>query len=376
MSRPRIGVNLLWLVPGVVGGSEESSVAGLRALLDHPAGDLDLHLFVVEPFAATYPDLCDAIPTDVLRFSGRPRPLRIAAEHTWLARRTRRFDLVHHLGGTVPLVRTAPALLTIHDLQPLERTATHGPVKRAYLGGMIPPSVRAARLVVVPSEFVRSSVIAHTACPPEKVIVVPHSPGEPVEPLPADEVRRRYRIDGPVVLYPAITYPHKNHAVLIAAFARVLERHPDALLVLTGGAGPAEEEVAGAIERHGIEDRVRRPGRVPWEDLAGLYELADVLAWPSRYEGFGLPIAESMQRGLPVVAARTTAVPEVVGGAGILVGPDDVDGWTVALNEVLEDPERRRELVAAGREQARLWSPERVAAGLIDAYRRALDCAS
>ncbi len=144
MSKRRIGVNLLWLVPGVVGGSEEATTTLLRAIraLDPP--DLDMELFVLAPFARAHPDVTGGLATRTLGFSGQPRALRVLAESTWLAARTRGLDLVHHAGGTVPTVRTAPALLTIHDLQPLVRHATHGQVKRMYLRWALPRSVRAA----------------------------------------------------------------------------------------------------------------------------------------------------------------------------------------------------------------------------------------
>src|SRR5690606_147730 len=107
------------------------------------------------------------------------RPVRIAAESTWLARRTRGAALVHHAGGTLPPVRSAPSVLTLHDLQPLERRATHGRVKRAYLGLAVPRSIDAARVVVVPSEFVRDRVLDRFGTDPDKVRVVHHGVATP-----------------------------------------------------------------------------------------------------------------------------------------------------------------------------------------------------
>ncbi len=152
-----------------------------------------------------------------------------------------------------------------------------------------------------------------------------------------------------MVLYPAITYPHKDHATLVAAFARALVDHPTAVLVLTGRADAAEAAVAEQIDRLGIAGRVRRLGRVPAADVAGLYDLATVVAVPSRYEGFGLPAAEAMAHGAPVVAADATALPEVVGDAGRLVAPGDVVAWGEALGEILGDPVLRQRLSEAGR---------------------------
>jgi glycosyltransferase involved in cell wall biosynthesis len=367
-----VALNLLWLVPDDVGGSEESTLATIRGLVDLAPSDLDLRLLVLEPFRAAHPDVVDALPTDVLPMRGRSRAARVAGEATWLAARTRTADLVHHAGGTAPPRSRVPYVLTLHDLQPLERSATHGRLKRAYLGRVVPRSLRGARLVVVPSEFVRATVLARTGLASERVVVVPH--GVERHPAPTDraELAARYHLDGPVVLYPAITYPHKNHLVLVDAFAGVLADHPDALLVLPGRADAAEGEVQDRIRSLGIGARVRRLGRVPAADVAGLYGLATVAAVPSRYEGFGLPAAEAMAYGAPVVAASGTSLPEVVGDAGLLVDPDDVEGWTAALGRLLADGGAREGLVEAGRARAAGLGRRANAAAVADVYRAAL----
>lgn len=372
MSHPTVGINLLWLVPGEVGGSEESTLASVRALAARTDLDLDLRLFVLEPLLAAHPDVAGALRTEVLPISGRARWARIAAEASWLAARTRGLDLVHHAGGTAPPLRGAPYVLTLHDLQPLERRATHGALKRAYLGAAIPPSVRRARLTAVPSEFVRRSVLARFGTDPDRVVVVPHGVGALEQPTPADVVAARYRLDGPVVLYPAITYPHKNHAVLVDAFARVAATHPDALLVLPGGRGSEEDRLRDQIDGLGLRDRVRRTGRISAADVAGLYAAAAVVAVPSRYEGFGLPAVEAMAYGAPVVASDATALPEVVGEAGLLVAPDDVAAWADAIGGLLDAPAERERLRAVGRARAGRYTWSANAAALADLYRRAL----
>ena len=372
MSPSVVGINLLWLVPGQVGGSEESTLASVRALIDLADPGLDLRLFVLDAFVPAHPDVAEAVPTEVLPIAGRSRPARVVAESSWLARRTRRLDLVHHAGGTAPPIRTAPYVLTVHDLQPLERKATHGSLKRAYLGAAVPRSVRHARVTIVPSEFVQRSVVERTGVDASRVVVVPHGV-DVVEPATSPEVlRARYRLDGPVVLYPAITYPHKNHLVLLQAFAKVLLTRPDAVLVLTGGEGAEESRLLAAVDQLGLAESVRRTGRIPAADVGGLYREAAVVAVPSRYEGFGLPAVEAMAYGAPVVAAAATALPEVVGDAGILVDPDDVDGWADAIVGVLGSEERGQQLARAGLARAGRFTWEANGAALAAVYHRAL----
>lgn len=351
MTSPVVGVNLLWLVPGEVGGSEQSTLSTVRGLLDRD--DLDLRLFVLPDLARAHPDLEAAGRLEVAPTDGRSRARRVLVESTWLRDRTDGLDLVHHAGGTVPLRRGAPAVLTLHDLQPLEATATHGRLKRAYLRRAVPSALRAARRVAVPSEFVRRGVLDRFGTDPDRVVAIPHA--TPVRPAPTDAavLRARYGIDGTVVLYPAITYPHKEHRTLLAAFDAVAARHPDAVLVLPGGAGGAEHDVRTQIEsRPGLRERVRRLGRIPEPDVAGLLELATVVAVPSRYEGFGLPALEAMAAGAPVIAATGTSLPEVVGDAGVLLAPGDVDAWAGALDRLLGDPAERDRLATAGRARA------------------------
>jgi alpha-1,3-rhamnosyl/mannosyltransferase len=189
----------------------------------------------------------------------------------------------------------------------------------------------------------------------------------------ATVLRQRYDLDGPVVLYPAITYPHKEHRTLLTAFAATVAEHPDAVLVLPGGAGGAEDAVRAQIaEGPGLRHRVRRLGRIPEEDVAGLLDLAAVVAVPSRYEGFGLPALEAMAAGVPVIAAKGTSLPEVVGDVGVLLPPGDTDAWAAALRRLLGDPDERARLGAAGRERAAGYTVARNAAAFAELYRAAL----
>ena len=149
--------------------------------------------------------------------------------------------------------------------------------------------------------------------------------------------------------------------------------HDDAVLVLTGAPGTADGDVSRTIEELGLSRNVRRLGRVSPEKLEALFRESAALVYPSTYEGFGLPLAEAMSLGCPVIASDRTALPEVLGGAGILVGADDVDGWAEAMFRLLDDGTLRDELSAAGTVRARTFSPEGAARRQIAAYRLALE---
>jgi glycosyltransferase involved in cell wall biosynthesis len=370
-----VGMNLLWLVPGVVGGSEQALVQTLAALAEQPAEDLRYHLFALEPFADAYPALAEAFPTRLLPISGGVRPFRVMAEGTWLSRAVRRdgIDLMHYPGGTVPVGSRVPAVLTVHDVQPFDLPENFTPVKRAYLHRMVPKAVREAERVCVPCGFVRDGITSRFEIDPARVLVVPWG----VEPIAAPdttvaELREHYGLPARWFIYPAITYPHKNHMTLIRAFADVAAAEPEVALVLTGRQGGAETEIRDEIERLGLGERVIRPGRIPRDHLLGLLVGAVAMPFPSRYEGFGLPVLEAMAAGTGVIAADATALPEAVGEAGLLVHPDDVDGWREAMVTML-DPDVRAQFVEAGRERAGLFTWARTASETMAVHRGVLD---
>jgi alpha-1,3-rhamnosyl/mannosyltransferase len=370
----RVGLNLLWLRPGRVGGSETYArrlLAGLAAVASPDLAYEVLALPGLGPVPA--PFAVRALPVP-----GGARPLRIAAESTWLARRTRGLDLVHHLGGTVPAVRSAPAAVLVHDLQYTAFPEHFSPVKRTYLAAAVPAAVRAAVLVSTPSEFVRGTVVDAFGADPDRVVAVPigvTGPGGPA-PGPADParsaaVRRRYGVAGPFALYPAVTWPHKDHLTLVRA-VHALPEADRPTVVLTGGEGRAEAALAAEVDRLRLRRWVRRPGRVPADDLDVLYREATCVAFPSRYEGFGAPAVEAMARGVPVIAAAAAALPEVVGDAGLLVPPGDPEAWAGALLRVLGDDALRSRLAAAGPRRAERFSAVASATRQEAAYRGVL----
>ena len=351
MTPLRVGVNLLWLVPGVVGGSEEYTTRLIAAMQEKtPSDDVELTLFVLRPFVDVYPDLAAAHDTVVCPLSGRLKPIRIAAEATWLAReaRRRKVDLLHHAGGTMPLIRATPSIVTIHDLQPLLLPGNFLRSKHAYLRWRLPAAAKRALLVTTLTEYTKQSIVDRLDVDPDRVVLV--SPGytQTLAEPPIGDPRQTYDITGPFFLYPAITYPHKNHLVLIRAFAKVVEQRTDALLVLTHRAAEAEPEVVELIRSLGLGASIRRLGHIERGDLNWLYRNATALTFPSRFEGFGLPVLEAMGHGCPVIAADATALPEVVGESGVLVGPDDIAGWSAAMIELLHDEPRREWLAEAG----------------------------
>ena len=364
-----VAVNLLWCRPGLVGGSEDYLVRQLLGLAEIESAVVPT-LFVLPGFVDAHAELATLFDVVVAPFSGANRARRVVAEHGWLARHTRASKLVHHGGGTMPSGGRCPTVLTIHDLQYLAFPGYFSRVKRAYLEWAMPRSARRADVIAVPSQFVRGTVIEAYGGDPDRVVVVPHG----VEPAlgraatPAAELRSRYQLgDGPVIVLPAITHPHKGHRFLL----EVMAEHwtdPGLRLVLLGGRGQAEADVADAIRTLHLDGRVVRPGRVPAADRDGLLAMATAMVFPSEYEGFGAPVIEAMALGAPVICSDRASLPEVAGDAALVL-PLEASAWAGALDAVTA---RRDELIAAGHRRVAAFTTTRSAEALIEAYGRAL----
>ena len=224
-------------------------------------------------------------------------------------------------------------------------------------------------MIAVPSEYVRTTVIDAFGVDAGNVLVVPHGV-DPVDPDAACDpatLRARYRLgDRRVLVYPAMTHPHKGHRFLVELLA---ERwtDPDLVLVLLGRPGAADGDVQRAIAERRLADRILRPGRVPDADRDGLIALAEALVFPSEYEGFGAPVLEAMALGTPVICSDQAALAEVAGDAAV-VRPLDLDAWSGALDAVSAD---RDGLVRRGRARAERFTTAVSGSALAVAYRQA-----
>lgn len=381
----RVLVNLTWLVPGVVGGSEESTTDAVRALLEHRS-DIEPILAVQPAFAEAHADLASGCRCEVMGRAHANKVTRIASEQSWLPALTRRLapDVTHHAGGVLPLVHPGPTVLTVHDLQPLDLPMNFAPVKRWYMRSMLGRSARSAGVVCVPSEFTAERLTQRLGVPRGRVVVVPWSVVR-LEAVAADHAAGcdeptdvTHGSGTPVFVYPAITYPHKNHRMFLEAFALLLAELPDAELVLPGGAGAEEPKVGRRIASEDLRGSVRRPGRLSTVEMERLYHRATAVVVPSTYEGFGLPALEAMVRGVPLLVADAGSLPEVVTLAGSTVtavpplDPGDPGAWAAAMLTVarLSGPQRLAVLEAQRRAAAR-FTPRLTAERLAAAYHRA-----
>ena len=372
-----IGVNLTWLVPGVVGGSEEYTVRLLEAAGPRLPVGIRLRLYARPDLIDAHPALADGHELATMPVLPGGRLTRVVQESTWLAAASRHDTVVHHAGGTVPVLRPRPGVVTVHDLQPIEHADNFGPVKRRWLGWSLPRAVAAARLVLCPSDHTARRIETVLGVEPDRIRVVPHGHRLPSrEPSLGGVGDGRSTPDGRFgrfLLYPAIAYPHKRHRDLIRLLDRLGPDRADVALVLTGRPGPETESIRTEARRLGVDHRVHQLGRVPSAELADLYRRAEALVFPSAYEGFGNPAVEAMGFGCPAVVSDAGALPEVVGAAGLVFPVGDLMAMTEAVGRVLDDPCLAAELRRRGRERAAEFDVDMAADRLIAVYRELVD---
>ena len=334
-----VGISLLTLVPRLSGGSETYARELVRALAR--VGTLDYRVFA--PTIA--PDVVDGLAgmtvssyrashstagriAAMARATAQPGPIRRELE--------RERPRVLHFPLTIAIPRGSglPSATSILDLQHEVFPRFFSRSELAYRRIAYPAAVRESRLVIAISEHVKETIVERLQVRPEQVRVI-HL-GIDLERLRPAGLERE-----PILLYPANGWPHKNHARLLEAFARLRGKRPELRLVLTGS----------GLEKLPVLPGVEVRGHVPYAELVRLYQTAEALVFPSLYEGFGLPPLEAMACGCPVAASSAGALPEVCGDAARYFDPSDPDAIADAADEVLDDREAaiERGLARAGR---------------------------
>jgi len=289
-------------------------------------------------------------------------------------------ELLHSPHYVRPLLCTIPSVVTIHDCIHL-LFPQYLPNRMAfrYARFVMGSAIRNSSIVFTVSEASRADILRfYPSTDPAKVHVVPNAidaellvdPGE----AERERVRERYQIRGRFVLFAGNVKPHKNLERLIRAFARVRcqEGNEDLRLVVIGDDVSRYASLRRTADEAGVRQEVRFFGFVPHETLAALYRMATVFAFPSLYEGFGLPPLEAMACGTPVVTSRISSLPEVVGDGALLVDPYNEDDIAQGIARVLDDEDLRARLVARGLERAASYSWARSVRQIHAGYMKAL----
>lgn len=308
------------------------------------------------------------------------RFVRVRPKSVWLrypvglplALRRERPDVLH-VQYFLPPACPCPSVVTVHDVSFAVRPEFFTLRDRIFLGTLVPASLRRADCVITDTQYTRRELIRVYGLPQEKIAVIPLAADPRYRPLERERCRRdiaaRHGITQPFILYVGTLQPRKNPATLIRAYARMRRRSrlPHKLLIV-GKPKYLYDEVFEAIRTSGVEADVLFAGFVRDDDLPTYYNAAELLAFPSHYEGFGLPVVEAMQCGTPVVCSNASCLPEVVGDAAILADPHDADAFADALERVLSDPAAAATLAERGRRRAGEFSWEQTARRTLAVY--------
>jgi glycosyltransferase involved in cell wall biosynthesis len=276
------------------------------------------------------------------------------------------------LPPTRPSTRT---VLTVHDLSFVRAPDAASPALRRYLDRVVPRSVRRADHVLADSQATKDDLIALCGTAPQKIDVLLSGVNprfKPVrDPVALAAVRTRYQIgDAPFVLSVGTVQPRKNYERLMSAMARLPGDLQGTHLVIAGGRGWLQGPIYAAVESLGLRDRVHFIGFADDADLPALYSAARALAFPSLYEGFGLPVLEAMACGTPVVTSNVSSLVEVAGDATLLVDPLSVEQIADSLVRLLTDDDERAALIERGLRRAASFTWDRAAVQLRALYER------
>lgn len=300
--------------------------------------------------------------------------LRLPLPVQWV---TGKLDLFHSPDFVLPPVANQiPTLLTVHDLSFVHYPNVYPKPLVTYLNTVVPWSVGRATHILADSVATKQDLGQFWKVPDEKVTVLYSGVHERFQPV-TDEgkltaVRQKYQLgDQPYIFTVGTVQPRKNYQMLIRAFKPIAENWLHNLYI-AGGKGWLYDDMLAEIEQQGLQERVKFIGFVADDDLPALYSAATLYVFPSLYEGFGLPLLEAMQCGVPIVTSGASCLPEVAGNAAVQLSPTDEHAWSATMQQLLADPQQRTKLIAAGFRQARQFSWQKAASQLLEIYDRLL----
>lgn len=339
----RIGINALYLIPGGVGGTE----IYLRSLIDALAQiDRESEYFIWsnrETGTSLVPDQPN-FQAVIMPLSARNRPARILWEQTALPIQVKRLkiDVLLNPGFTAPVICTCPQVTVFHDLQHKRHPEYFRWFDLPFWRVLLFAAAHRSRRLIAVSEATREDLHRFYSLPTQKVSVVDHG----VDPV--FFALRNVPASPPYVLAVSTLHPHKNLDGLLRAFWRFTQRHAEYRLICAGLKGFHAEPLDALRKELALEQRVTFTGWIPREDLYALFAGAAAFVYPSRFEGFGMPIIEALAAGLPTACASVEPMAGIAGDAAVLFDPDDEDALHSALETICFDEPERRRLSGAG----------------------------
>jgi glycosyltransferase involved in cell wall biosynthesis len=277
-----------------------------------------------------------------------------------------------------PIGKKLRKVVTVHDLAFLEHPEYAVPSLVNYLKKVVPEAVAAADVVCTVSQEVSRTLIEHFQTPRDRLVVIPNGVSAHfrriTDPVILGATRNKFGLRHPLVLGVGTLEPRKNHIGLIKAFYQAQKKKGGpSMLALAGGKGWLYEETQQLVEELKLEKKVRFLGRVSDLELVALYSLADVFAFPSFVEGFGVPPLEAMACGAPVITSNTSSLPEIVGDAALLINPRNTGELSAAIMRILQDKSLQEDLRQKGYERVKQYTWPVSARKMLSIYQKLYD---
>ncbi len=281
-------------------------------------------------------------------------------------------DVYHGPDGRIPSVRGPAFVATIHDIASVISDGFSPAGFRRKKRGYYRHCIRKASAIITPSRSVKDDLVVHLGASADRIKVIPMAPNDGlglVDPDQVQAVLRKYGVGGRYILTVGPLSIRKNTAALVRAFASARQQLGSDTWLVIIGRHVQPDETLRTISESGCADRIVSVQYVSDHELSAFYTGAHAFAFPSLYEGFGMPPIEAMTFGVPVVAADTASIPETVGDAALLIDPQDPNELSEALARVCDNEEERDRLVRAGHEHVKRFSWDRTVGETLDLYR-------
>jgi len=351
----QIGINLLYLIPDKVGGTETYARELVENLSNQVQSKTLIILYCSREAAPTFKPRSN-IKIVTLPFYAKNRFIRLVIEQTFLPFIVWRqnIDVLLSLGYSAPIFHLFPSVVTIHDLNWYYHPEDFSLLQCFIWKCLTITSARSADHIIAISTATSDSLKQILNIPAAKISIILH--GTPNHKFVKDTKHLYFKQK---YLFTVLAgYPHKNLITLLRAFRQIHILYPDLLLVICGLGGRADVTNSAYIHRYHLDNVVKIIGYVSDEDLSSLYRGTEIFVFPSAYEGFGLPVIEAMSYQIPVVSSNAFSLKEVVGDGGLLVDPYDIDEYVHAVTSLLQSAKLRASIVSRGtnRISALKWS--------------------
>jgi glycosyltransferase involved in cell wall biosynthesis len=355
----------------------DNAIYNLISELSKQTG-IDIYLISSQKNNDLFPELKNISIHDPFK-----RILKKTSTYSWylfinyyLSKKNLDLDIIHNPDNSSLFINLKnKKIVTIYDIMAFKFPKVSDPVTRFRYRILLYKTLKSSDKIITISNHTKLDLMNYFKIPEDKIKVIYLAANQTYKKLGKNEINeilKKYDLNNPFILYVGGLAPNKNIERLLESYNIIKNKEISQKLILTGVKRHNSTSALKTIKKLNLQNDVIFTGYVPDEDLPGLYNAADLFVYPSFYEGFGLPPLEAMQCGTPVITSNTSSLPEVVGDAGIMINPYDVDELANKMYEVLTNEKLRKEMSKKGLERAKLFSWKKCAEEHLKVYEEVL----